>query len=248
VSAVGRAIRMEATKALTLRSVQATALAAVVVPPIVAVVQALAADPASGGAVAAPVASLGFSTAGLGQPLVILLAVLLAGTEHVDGQLRSTLLAVPRRGIVLTAKAVVIAALAAVVALIGTSAAVLLAHAARGDDGLPASRPTAGMAGNLVGVVVDFALLALIAASVTLLTRSLVMPLVILVPLVLGLTVSLVGLVPAVRYLPDLAGMQLLTAYPGVGLLDPVPGALVMLAWTGVLGAAAGLSLVRRDA
>lgn len=248
MSALGRAIRMEVTKARTLRSVQATALAAVLVPPVVAVVQALAADPAAGAAGAVPVESLGFSTAGLAQPLVILAAVLLTGTEHVDGQLRSTLLAVPRRGVALAAKAVVVAALAAVVALLGTSAAVLLAHATRGDDGLPASGLTAGMVGNLVGVVVNFALIGLLAASVTVLTRSLVVPLVVLVPLVLGLTVSLVGLVPAVRYLPDLAGIQLLTAYPGVGLLDPLPGALVMLAWTGALGAAAALSLLRRDA
>ncbi|RII98571.1 hypothetical protein DZF93_19625 [Clavibacter michiganensis subsp. insidiosus] len=133
-------------------------------------------------------------------------------------------------------------------AILGASAAVLVAHAARGDDGPPVSGLTAGMAGNLVGVVVNFALIGLLAASVTVLTRSLVVPLVVLVPLVLGLTVSLVGLVPAVRYLPDLAGIQLLTAYPGVGLLDPVPGALVMLAWTGALGAAAALSLLRRDA
>jgi ABC-2 type transport system permease protein len=248
MSAVGRAIRMEATKALTLRSAQATALAAVVVPPVVAVVQALAADPTAGAAGAVPVESLGFSTAGLAQPLVILAAVLLTGTEHVDGQLRSTLLAVPRRGVVLAAKALVIAALAAVVALVGTTAAVLLAHAVRGDGGLPVSGSTAGMAGNLVGVVVNFVLIGLLAASVTVLTRSLVVPLVVLVPLVLGLTVSLVGLVPAVRYLPDLAGIQLLTAYPGVGLLEPVPGALVMLAWTGALGTAATLSLLRRDA
>ena len=58
-----------------------------------------------------------------------------------------------------------------------------------------------------------------------------IVTLVVLVPLVLGLTISLIGIAPALRYLPDLAGIQLLTAYPGVGLLDPIPGGLIMTAW-----------------
>ena len=62
------------------------------------------------------------------------------------------------------------------------------------------------------------------------------------------LTVSLVGVLPALKFLPDLAGLQLLTAYRGVGLLDPIPGGLVMAAWAVGLVALAALALHRRDA
>jgi len=148
---------------------------------------------------------------------------------------------------VLGAKLIVTAALAALVGLIATAAAVLLAHAALGEHGLAPQEFTTGMAWNLLGVVTNYALMAVLAAAITVLARTLVVTLIVLVPLVLGLTISLLGALPALRYLPDLAGLQLLTRYPGVGLLEPEVGVLVMAGWAVVLVAAAALAFVRRD-
>lgn len=49
---------------------------------------------------------------------------------------------------------------------------------------------------------------ALIAAGLTFLTRSFIVALIVLIPMVLGLTIGLVQAIPALRYLPDLAGLR----------------------------------------
>lgn len=103
------------------------------------------------------------------------------------------------------------------------------------------------MAWNLVGVGVNYVLIALIAAGLTVITRSFIVTLVVLVPMVLGLTMSLVPAVPVLKYLPDLAGTQLLTRYPGFGLVDPIPGGWVMCAWATAIGIVAAVVWARRD-
>jgi ABC-2 type transport system permease protein len=240
-------LHAELTKTFTLRSIQATVFAALIAPPALALASGLALDPDAPSAASFPLESHGFETAGFGQPLVILLAALITGTEYLDGQLRTTVLATPRRGRVFAAKLIVISALAILIGLVATSAAVLLKHAALGERGLRIGEFTAGMGWNLVGVAINYMLIALIAASITVLARTFIVTLVVLVPLVLGLTISLLGVIPALRYLPDLAGIQLLTSYPGVGLLDPVPGGLVMACWVTLLGVGAWIAFRARD-
>ncbi len=241
-------LRAELTKAFTLRSIQGTLIAAILAPPALALASGLAFDPATAAGASFPIESHGFETAGFGQPLVILLAALITGTEYLDGQLRTTLLATPYRGRVLTAKLVVVAGAAALIGLISTTAAVIMKHAALGTHGLAVTDFTAGMAWNLLGVVANYVLISLIAAAITMLARTFIVTLVVLVPLVLGLTISLVSIFPILKYLPDLAGLQLLTGYPDIGLLDPISGGLVMAGWVGALVAAAALVFHRRDA
>lgn len=229
-------LRSELTKALTLRSIQATLLAAVLVPPLLAFFSGLAFDPtrtASGGF---PLESHGFETAGFGQPIIILFGALVVGTEYLDAQVQTTLTATPSRARIIGAKILVTALLSAVVAALSTTGAVLLKHAALGDHGLNLGQFSTSMAWNLLGVIINYTLLGLIAASTTMIMRNYIATIVLLVPMVLGLTISLVGAIPVLKILPDLAGIQLLTAYPGVGLLDPIPGAFVMTAWAFGLG------------
>ncbi len=240
-------LRSELTKALSLPSIAITTLAAVVVPPLLALVTGLNFQPTDHRWDGFPIESHGFEVAGFGQPLVILVAALIAGTEFTDHQLRTTLTATPRRLRLLLAKLAIIAGVAAVIAAVATTAAVVLKHAALGEHGLAFSEFTAGMAWNLVGVIANYVMIALIAAGLTVITRSFIVTLIVLVPMVLGLTMSLVQVVPALKFLPDLAGLQLLTGYPGMGLLDPIPGAQIMLAWVLALSAAAVTVLIRRD-
>lgn len=240
-------LHAELTKTFTLRSTQATFLAALVIPPGLAWASGFAFDPITPAAASFPIESHGFETAGFGQPLVILLAALISGGEYLDGQLRSTLLATPRRSRVLGAKLLVIAVLAAAIGFIATTAAVLLKHAALGEHGLRPSQLTTEMGWNLLGVAVNYTLIALIAAGISVIARTFIVALVVLVPLTLGLTISLLGLFPLLKYLPDLAGIQLLTGYPGVGLLDPIVGGFVMASWAAVILAVTGAWFTRRD-
>lgn len=241
------ALRSELTKALTLRSIRFTLLAALVVQPLLAFFSGLALDPLGPPAAGIPLESQGFETAGFGQPIIILLAALVAGSEYLDGQWATTLSATPQRGRVFTAKLTVIAMLSASAAVVATTAAVFLKHAVLGQRGLGIDQFTPGMALNILGVMINYALLGLISANLTMIMRNHLAAVVVMVPLVLGLTISLVGAIPVLRFLPDLAGIQLLMAYPGIGLLDPVWGAIVMSGWAFMLGGTAWLLLRMRD-
>ena len=241
------AIRSEWTKAITLRSVQITVAAGLLVPPALAVASGLAFDPHAGLNADYPIASHGFETAGFGQPIVILLAALVTGHEYLDGALKTSLLATPQRGRVLGAKFILLALMSVAIAVFATAIAVVIKHAALGSNGLSPGEFTSGMAGNLLTVALNYCLISLLAAAITVLARTMIVTLVVLVPLVLGLTISLLALLPFLKYLPDLAGIQLLTGYPEIGLLAPLPGALVMTAWTAALMVASWLAFRRRD-
>ncbi|KAM9861581.1 hypothetical protein ACI1US_02585 [Leucobacter sp. BZR 635] len=238
-------VQAELTKAFSLRSIQLTLAAALIAPGALALASGLAFDPAR--AAQFPIESHGFETAGFGQPLIILLAALIVGSEYLDGQLRTTLTATPNRSRVLAAKLLVIAVLAAVIGFVAIGMSVLAKQAALGEHGLAPGDFTAAMAMNLVGVALNYTLMGVIAAGITIIARTYLVTLVVLVPLVLGITISLVGMLPILRYLPDLAGIQLFMSYPGVGLLDPVPGGLVMAAWALLLAGIAWALFRRRD-
>lgn len=238
-------LRAELSKARSLPAVLATLAAALLIPGALALAAGFRFDP--GRATQISLTTQGFETAGFGQPLVMLLAALITGSEYRGAQLRSTLLATPRRGRVLAAQFLLAASLSAVIGVISVGAAVLLKHAALGEHGLSPEQFTPDMGWNLLGVSTNYALIAVIAAGVTVLARSITVTLVLLVPLVLGLTISLLGLIPALRYLPDLAGLQLLMPYPEMGLLDPLPGGLVMAGWALLLSTTAWLIFRSRD-
>lgn len=238
-------LRAEITKTFTLRSIRVTIVAALVVPAALSLASGLASDTSR--LAQFPVASHGFETAGFGQPFVILLAALIAGAEYLDGQLRSTLLATPRRGEVLAAKVLITGVLAASIGVVAIGVSVLVKHAALGAHGLLLGGFSPGMGWNLLGVALNYALIAVIATAITIVARTLIATLVVLVPLVLGITISLVGMIPALKFLPDLAGIQLLMPYPGVGLLGPLPGSAVMAGWAFIATCAAATLLRIRD-
>jgi ABC-2 type transport system permease protein len=238
-------LRAELTKTLSLRSIHVVLAAAFVVPAMLALASGLAFDPSRRAQF--PLESHGFETAGFGQPLVILLAALITGTEYLDGQLRTTLLATPRRGRVLTAKLLLVGLLATLIGFIAIGTSVIIKHAVIGEHGLGPTELTVRIGWNLLGVSVNYALIGLLAAGITILARSYVVTLIVLVPLVLGITVSLLGAVPVLKFLPDLAGIQLLMPYPGVGVLDPIPGGLVMACWAASVAGAAWATFRTRD-
>lgn len=241
-----RTLAAELTKLGTLPVALGAIGAALVLPPALAVMMGLS-QTARSFAVTNP-DTQGFEVAGFGQPLVILLAAVIVGSEYRNGLLRSTQLTTPRRGRILAAKLIVIAGLSFAIAVVSTGLAVLLRRAVLGEGGLPSSEVTAGMWLNLLSVGVNWMLIALIAAALTVLARSALLPVIVLVPLVLGLGVALVTVLPWLKYAPDLAGLQLISRYPGIGLLDPIPGGVVMAAWAAGLLLPAFLVFTRRDA
>ena len=242
-----RTLAAELTKLRTLPVALGAIAAALLLPPALAVMMGLN-QAGSRSAAAINPDGQGFEAAGFGQPLVILLAAVIVGSEYRNGLLRSTQLATPRRVRLLAAKVLVIAGLTFTLAIVSTGLAVMLRQAVLGDDGIPPNEFTSGMWLNVLGVGVNWMLIALVSAALTVLARSALLPVIVLVPLVLGLGVTLVTVLPWLKYAPDLAGLQLISRYPGIGLLDPIPGGVVMAAWAAALLLPAFIVFTRRDA
>lgn len=177
-------------------------------------------------------------TVGVLGPLV--LGTVAAGSEYRGGQIGTSLLCVPSRMRLLAAKTGVLA-----LAVAGT--AVLSAVLTLAVAGVL----TGGAVPRIAGVVGYWVLTALLAYGLTLLTRSGVLPLTLLIVNSTAVSFSylLTKVTPLAAYLPDLAGARMVlhdTHVPGD--LAPVAGGLVMAAWVAALLGVAGYVFHRRDA
>ena len=164
-------------------------------------------------------------------------------------QISTTLIAAPRRWMVLAAKAVVVVALVVVAAVVALSVALAVATAIIGDAPADSGTPF----GRFFGTGLYWVLAALMALAITVLARSGVVPLIVLITngTVVSVSFLLWKVTPLARYLPDLAGTRLFAgeAFTAVDdALPPLTGGLVMTAWTVALLVLAGVVLNRRDA
>ena len=172
-----------------------------------------------------------------------LLGILGTASEYAGGQVRTTLTAAPRRGRLLTAKtaacllaSAVMGAGAVAAGLVGASLALSGAEVLSGAS----AWPLAGMAAYL-------ALLALLAHLLTVVARSPLPPLVSLLGLLLIVSPLLAGMTEHARWLPDRAG-RLLYLTDADPVLAPWTGGLVLCAWLVAAGGSAALVFHRRDA
>jgi ABC-2 type transport system permease protein len=165
-------------------------------------------------------------------------------------QISTTLMAAPRRWTLLAAKAVVVVALVVLAALVSLSISLVAAVAIIGDAAQPnADEPI----GRFVGAGLYWALAALMALAITVLARSGIVPLIVLITngTVVSVSFLLWKVTPLARYLPDLAGTRLFAGESFTAVddaLPPITGGLVMTAWAVALLLLAGVVLNRRDA
>jgi ABC-type transport system involved in multi-copper enzyme maturation permease subunit len=223
-----------------------------------------------------PGAAAGFPTTTFEQPLtgifVGLIAIAVVGaafftSEYRRGLIRTTLAASPRRGRVLTAKALVIGSVAFAVGLVTSVASVALGLPRESNQGmlvLPVSlltevRVLLGCAALVaLGAILAIALGAILRRGAAAVTASIV---VIVLPFVLSVTVLPAGVANWVLRLTPAAGFAVLQSIPDYSFVSkvysPAQGSYPLPPWGGfaVLCAytAAALSLAtfllrRRDA
>lgn len=194
-----------------------------------------------------PPAYQGFSLEGFGYVFVVVLGALWAASEYGDTrQISTTLTATPRRGRVITVKMALLALTTALIAVFSMGGAVMITHAATGD-GLDPIRLTPEIWSLVAGLALAWTLTGLIAFALGLLARTAVVPLIVLLPLVVGLGSFLAGIWNPARYFPVVSGSAVY-APPGAGVLSPALGGLVHGAWALVLVLVAGVVFARRDA
>lgn len=190
----------------------------------------------------------GFSMAGFGYTFIVVLGALWAASEYGGmRQIQATLTATPRRGRVFAVKAAWLAITTAVIAFLAMGVAIMITHAAA-DDGIDPILLTPKIWSLIGGLVASWTLTALIAFAIGVLARTAIVPLIVLMPLVVGLGSFLAGIWPPAKYLPIVAGEALYSAPGSTALLEAPVGGLTHAAWAAVLVAIAGVAFVRRDA
>lgn len=188
----------------------------------------------------------------LAQIIIGIVGVLAFSSEFVNGMIRSTFAAVPKRLPVLWAKALVVAAVTAAVAVPTMIGTFVLGQALIGGNN--ASLTDDGVLRSVLGAAGYLTAAALLGLGLGAIVRQAAGAIGIIVVL-LFLAPELGGfLLPAsaretfLKYLPSNAGEAFTTVNGGATLLSPLMGAVVLTGWVvGTLGIAAFL-LKRRDA
>lgn len=187
----------------------------------------------------------------IGLALAIL-AALLVTNEYRSGQIKTTLLSLPRRTPVLIAKAAVIASVSFIIGALSAGIGFALAPALLASGGY---RYEFGIGDGLrliIGSGLYLATLSLIGIALGVLIRNVVasvlavIAVLILAPIVPQIFSEYGGEIT--RFFPIQAGSLLLAQPAVVGPLAPWAGYLILLAWSLLLLAIAAVALNRRDA
>jgi ABC-2 type transport system permease protein len=189
----------------------------------------------------------------IAQLAIVVLGVLIISSEYSSGMIRTSLIAVPKRGRVLAAKALVFAVVTFVVGEVTCFAAFFVGqafisghapHAALGDPGV--ARAVAGgglyLAALAVLSVAAGALLRHPAAAIT----CMIAVLLVLPAIAQALPDSWRN--PVNEFWPTQAGSQLTSVYHSAHTLQPWPGFGVMCLFVAIVYAVAWALLDRRDA
>ncbi|MFJ2419536.1 ABC transporter permease [Streptomyces brevispora] len=187
-----------------------------------------------------------FYALNFGQIAAIGFGATAISSEYLNGALRMSLLAVPRRTHFYTVKMSLVGGAALAVGLTTAFSSFLVGQLFMGEYAIGLGEPGALRAAFGGGIYL--ALMALFAAGLTVLLRSAVAVLSLLIPFILIVS-FVVGDIAgtAADYLPDRAGQMVLHQNPE-GSLGPWAGLAVTAAWASVTLLAGWWALRRRDA
>ncbi|MEV2258851.1 ABC transporter permease [Streptomyces anulatus] len=187
-----------------------------------------------------------FFALNFGQIAAIAFGATAVSSEFVNGALRISLAAVPRRSLFYAAKMAAIGGSALAVGLVTTFTTFLVGQLFLGEHAIGLGHPGALRAAFGGGIYL--ALMALLAAGLAALLRSAVAVLSLLIPLFLIVPFVLVDVATAVvRYLPDRAGQAVLQQNPEDGL-GPWTGLAVTAVWAAAALLAGWWAVRNRDA
>ncbi|MGQ0846619.1 MAG: ABC transporter permease [Sporichthyaceae bacterium] len=251
------AVRAEWTKLRSVRSSVWTILVALAVGiGLSALVSALAAnDYANSGGSTENWDPTAISTFGgvFAQLAIAVLGTLVVTSEYATRSIRTSLQAVPRRGRLLGAKAIVVGTVALAVGMVMAFGSFLIGQALISGKAPTASLSDAGVLRAVAGVGLYFAAVALLGMALGALLRStagavtaLVAMLFVLPGVVQALPESLRE--PLTMYWPTIAGSQITATVQTPDMLGPWAGFAVMLTAVAAIGYVAFWRLTRTDA
>ncbi|MDT3398376.1 ABC transporter permease [Streptomyces sp. B1866] len=256
MTAVAQSLRSEWTKVRSVRSTGWTLCVALVVTVALgALISALArndyADMSAREQATFDPTFISFAGTGLGQLAMIVFGVLVVSTEYSTGMIRTSLAAVPRRGVFLFSKITVATLLVFVVGMATSFAAFFAGQAMLGDHRARFGDP--GVARAVVGGGLYMTLITVFSMGVAVMLRGPMLSLGILMPFFF-LVSNILGNVSATRkvgdYLPDQAGQRIMQVIPTEddAPYGPWGGLGIMALWVLAALAAGYATLRRRDA
>ncbi|MFE2020153.1 ABC transporter permease [Streptomyces sp. NPDC059499] len=187
-----------------------------------------------------------FYALNFGQIAAISFGATALSSEFLNGAMRISLSAVPRRGLFYAAKMSVVGGLALIVGMITSFTTFLVGQMFMGDYAIGLGEPGALRAAFGGGIYLT--LMALFAAGLTALLRSAVAVLSLLIPFILIVSFVVGDIAGGVaQYLPDRAGQLVLHQNPE-GSLGPWTGLAVTAAWAGAALLAGWWAVRKRDA
>ncbi|WP_030106606.1 ABC transporter permease [Actinoalloteichus caeruleus] len=202
-------------------------------------------------------AETAFAAMPLGTVGAVVIGVLVIGSEYTTNspdagggrQITTTLAAVPRRATLLASKVCTVILLVLTLGASTLPATLVVARAVTGDSATE-HLSLGDMVVRCLGGTTYWVLTGLLALAITVLARSVLVPLVILIAnsSLVSFSLLLTALTPLAHWLPDLAGRRLLGLDTVDGGLAALPGTVVMAGWALLLLVVAGAVLARRDA
>ncbi|MFI8007349.1 ABC transporter permease [Streptomyces sp. NPDC086010] len=187
-----------------------------------------------------------FYALNFGQIAALAFGATAVSSEFLDGALRISFAAVPRRGLLYGCKMLVVGGLALGVGLITSFTTFFVGQLFMGDYAI--SLGHAGALRAAFGGGIYLGLMALFAAGLTALLRSAVAVLSLLIPFILIVSFVIGDIAgDTARFLPDQAGQSVLHAHHEAGL-GPWTGLAVTAGWAGLALLAGWWSMSRRDA
>jgi ABC-2 type transport system permease protein len=197
----------------------------------------------------------GVSQAGfvIAQLAIAVLGVLCISSEYSTGMIRTSLIAVPKRGRVLAAKALVFAAVTFVVGEFTSFAAFFAGQALISGHAPHAALGDPGVARALVGAGLYLTALAVLSVATGGLLRRPAAAIACMVAVLLVLPLIAQALPaswrnPVTEFWPTQAGSQITNVYHSAHTLQPWPGFGVMCLFVAIVYAIAWTLLDRRDA
>ncbi|KJY43731.1 ABC transporter [Streptomyces sp. NRRL B-1568] len=192
-----------------------------------------------------------FAGMGLGQLALIVFGVLVVSNEYSTGMIRTSLAAVPQRGIFLFSKIVMATLFAFAVAMLTSFVSFFLGQAMLGS--LKASLGDPGVLRAVIGGGLYMTLITVFSMGVATMLRSPMLALGILMPFFFLIS-NILGHVPATRkvgrYLPDQAGQKIMqvVTYDSEAPYGPWGGFTIMVLWVVAALVGAYVLLKKRDA
>jgi ABC-2 type transport system permease protein len=197
--------------------------------------------------------NLGLRDLGIGVIGPMILGVVVLSSEYTSTgqdapgyrQLTATLTAVPNRLRLLAAKTTALMLVVAAQATVAAAATLSLIQVLHGEHA-PAPAPA-----RVAAAILYWALTALLAYAITLITRTGIVPLTLLIinSTVVSVSYLLTRVTDLAAHLPDIAGMQMFIRSADFPIeRTPVTAGMVMTAWVVALLAIGAVLFHRRDA